>query len=98
MGPIEKAIWDKLGALAATHLEVINESRNHKADRGAESHFRLVVVAAAFEGVSRLERHRQLFELLKAEQAQGIHALSLQLYTPTEWSRLSGAPLSPPCE
>ena len=40
-------------ALAPSHLEVINESRNHGAGPEAESHFKLIVVSDKFDGGSQ---------------------------------------------
>ena len=91
---IEGKLSDKLELL---HLEVQNESGNHNVPDGAESHFRVVLVADAFDGVSLVRRHRQINHILAAELAQ-IHALALHVYTPPEWQARHGdAPMSPPC-
>lgn len=37
-------------ALAPSHLEVFNESRNHGAGPEAESHFKIIVVSDKFDG------------------------------------------------
>lgn len=39
-------------ALEPSHLEVINESRNHGAGPDAESHFKIIVVSDKFDGGS----------------------------------------------
>ena len=85
-------------ALEPDHLEVVNESGNHNVPPGSESHFKLVVVAGAFEGERRLSRHRRVHAALAEELAHDIHALALHPYTRDEWRRRFGnAPLSPPC-
>lgn len=96
---VQSVIHDKVvEALSPAHLEVINESHNHSVPRNSETHFKVVAVADAFSGVSRIQRHRQLNELLSHELSNGVHALSLQLYTPDEWQARGGViPKSPPC-
>jgi BolA protein len=96
---IQNTIETKLAdALAPLHLEVTNESGNHNVPAGSESHFRVVVVAAAFEGKPLLARHRQVNAVLARELASPIHALALHTYTESEWrARFGAAPMSPPC-
>ena len=53
---------------------------------GAEAHFSAVVTAPGFEGKSRVEQHRMIYDLFRDEMArQEIHALALTTRTPTEW-------------
>lgn len=83
---------------APAHLEVVNESGNHNVPRGSETHFKVVLVAPAFEGLRLIARHRLVNETLAAELAGGVHALAIHTYTETEWrDRFGSAPLSPPC-
>lgn len=82
-------IREKLVAgLAPERLEIVDESRLHAghagAPEGGESHFRVAVVARAFEGLSRVERQRRINALLADEFAAGLHALSLTAQTPEE--------------
>lgn len=51
---------------------------------GGETHYRLRVVAAAFEGLSRVARQRLVYQALAPEFETGLHALSLDLKTPAE--------------
>ena len=86
-------------AFAPVALEVIDESRNHSVPKGAESHFKVVVVSEAFAGKPALARHRAVHaavdELLSAKR---IHALAIHAYTPAEWTaRGESFPASPPC-
>lgn len=71
-------------------LDVIDESHRHAGHVGArpggETHFRVEVVAAVFEGKSRLERQRLVYAALKEEMSQQIHALSLVTRAPGEAS------------
>lgn len=83
---VTRTITDILqAALAPTHLDVINQSSGHNVPAGSETHFKVVVVAPAFEGESRLARHRRVNGLLAAQLAGGVHALSIQAHTPAEW-------------
>ncbi len=84
-------------ALSPEHLELINESSQHNVPNGSESHFKLVVVATAFGGQSRIARHRRIYDILADELAADVHALTLHLYTPEDWQALSAVPASPPC-
>ena len=69
-------------------LEVVDESAQHAGHAGArpggETHFRVTVVAAAFDGLSRLERQRRIYAVLAEEMRERIHALSLSASTPAE--------------
>lgn len=86
---IAHQIRDKLtAALHPEHLEIVDESHRHAGHAGArpggETHFRVEVVAMAFQGKSRLERQRLVYALLKDEMSQQIHALSLVTRAPGE--------------
>lgn len=45
------------------------------------SHLSFLIVDDSFEGVSLVERHRKIYNLLKEELKSEIHALKLNLYT-----------------
>ena len=96
---IQDRIEEKLAAaLDPAHLQVVNESGNHNVPAGAETHFKVVVVAAAFDGQRLLARHRRINQTLVDELAGGVHALAIHAYTADEWRRRFGtAPMSPPC-
>jgi stress-induced morphogen len=49
---------------------------------GTGDHFRATVTAAAFEGRSRVEQHRLVYEIFGSEIGGPIHALSLKTQTP----------------
>ena len=52
-----------LAALAPLELEVIDESENHRGHggwrEGGETHFRVIIRSAAFDGLGRVARHRR---------------------------------------
>ena len=47
----------------------------HAGARDGKGHFEVQIVAAAFEGVSRIQRHRMVFEALDDLMQSDIHAL-----------------------
>jgi stress-induced morphogen len=51
---------------------------------GGGDHFRATITAEAFQGRSRLEQHRLVYDIFGAEIGGAIHALSLQTRTPQE--------------
>ena len=75
-------------ALAPVRLEVIDESHQHVGHAGhrpgGETHYRIYIVSPAFEGKSRLERHRLVNEALAGELAGGVHALAIHASAPAE--------------
>ena len=74
--------------LAPTHLVVTDESNQHYGHagwrEGGETHFRLDIVSPAFEGKSRVERHRLVNESLASAFKRGIHALAITARAPGE--------------
>jgi BolA protein len=101
-GPVQRAMTAKLtAALAPLQLEVENESYKHAGPPGSESHFKVLVVSAAFDGVPLLERHRLVHAALAEElKPGGVHALSISAKTPAQMAAAGGrvvAPATPPC-
>ena len=95
---VRRRIEDKLAAeFAPRVLEVVNESGMHSVPRGSETHFKVVVVSAAFEGKSLVERHRLVYQALDEELRGGVHALAITSRTPEEWARRESVEPSPPC-
>lgn len=75
-------------ALAPAALEITDESHLHAGHAGArpegETHFRVHVVSEKFEGLSRVERQRLVYDALREEMDNPIHALALKTLTPGE--------------
>jgi BolA protein len=75
-------------ALHPESLSVIDESHLHEGHAGhrpgGETHFRIHIVSRAFEGKSRVERHRMINALLADDLAGGVHALALKTQAPGE--------------
>lgn len=78
-------------AFSPESLDVRDESAQHHGHAGSreggETHFRVAVVSLAFEGLSRIDRHRRVHDVLDAELKGRVHALALTLLTPQEASR-----------
>jgi stress-induced morphogen len=51
---------------------------------GTGDHFRATVTAAAFEGHSRIQQHRLVYEIFGSEIGGPIHALSLKTQIPQQ--------------
>lgn len=96
-GAVETAITRKLAeAFAPSQLAVENQSDQHSGPRGRESHFKVVIVSAAFTGQSLVQRHRAVNGLLAAELQAGVHALSIEALTPEQWAARGGQTLPTP--
>lgn len=86
---VQDTIRRKLtAALKPVRLDIADESHRHAGHAGArpegESHFRVEIVAAAFEGLSKLERQRLVYGVLAEELARDVHALALETLAPSE--------------
>ena len=97
MNAVQSTIERKLSALEPMYVDVVNESHMHSGP-ATDSHFKLVVVSAAFEGIRAVARHQRVYQILAEELAGEVHALALHLYTPDEWQVTSGVPVSPNCK
>lgn len=97
---IQETIEAKLRrAFSPERLEIINESHLHAGhhhtvsgheevfDGAGETHFRVRIVAEAFAGKSRVERHRAVNALLAEELDAGLHALAIEPAAPGEATR-----------
>lgn len=69
-------------------LTVEDESHQHIGHagwrEGGETHFRIDVVSPAFEGKTRIERHRIVNAALAGAFERGLHALAIQAKAPGE--------------
>jgi BolA family transcriptional regulator, general stress-responsive regulator len=80
-------ITEKLSkTFAPESLRVVDESHLHQGHAGhrpeGQTHFRLYIVAEAFRGKSRIERHRTINAALAAELSGGVHALAIHAAAP----------------
>lgn len=84
--------------LAPLFMEVQNESKNHHVPPDSETHFKVTIVSDKFEGLMPVARHKMIYEILDWELKNGLHALSLHLYTPEKWFHMNHqTPASPAC-
>jgi BolA family transcriptional regulator, general stress-responsive regulator len=69
-------------AFQPSALEVQDDSHLHAGHAGAKEgrHFTVRITAAAFEGQSRVARHRLVYDALKGLIAEGIHALAIEAH------------------
>jgi BolA family transcriptional regulator, general stress-responsive regulator len=86
---VKDIITEKLtAAFAPESLRVEDESHRHEGHAGhrpgGQTHFRVYIVAEAFRGKSRIERHRMVNTTLASELAGGVHALAIHAAAPGE--------------
>lgn len=88
-----------MDAIKPVSCDVTDNSHQHRVPDGSESHFHIVLVSETFTPQSRIDRSRWIHKLLADELTSGLHALSLNLYTPSEWQkRNQQASPVPPCQ
>jgi len=90
--PMRDVITQKLTkAFAPESLEVVDESHRHEGHAGhrpgGETHFRVYIVADAFKGKTRVDRHRMINAALAGELSGGVHALAIHATAPGEPTR-----------
>lgn len=83
---IQKKIEEHLNPIS---VEIINESHLHAGhqesfDGTGETHLRIKVVSQVFEGMTRVNRHRQINELVAEEISKGLHAIAIDAKAPNE--------------
>lgn len=84
---VAQRIEQKLAALEPESLELVDESAAHAGHAGARSgggHYRLTIVARAFDGKPAQQRHRMVYEALGPLMRHEIHALAIRAYAPGE--------------
>jgi len=69
--------------LEPTALEVIDESLQHlghagQDGSGAGTHFRVRIASPRFTGLSRVARHRLVYDALRVFVDRGVHALAIE--------------------
>jgi BolA protein len=74
-------------SIAPQHLEVIDESYQHAGHAGANgtgfgTHFRVRISSHKFTGLTRVARHRLVYDSLQDFIAQGVHALAIEATEP----------------
>ena len=78
---IEQQLTERL---QPTFLQVIDESADHAGHAGANAegfgtHFRVRIACPAFAGLSRVARHRLVYDASQNFIDQGLHALAIDI-------------------
>ena len=73
-------------ALSPSALEVQDDSHLHAGHAGAREgrHFSVRIVSERFSGLSRVARHRLVYDSLNLLIPRGIHALAIDARAPGE--------------
>ena len=75
-------------AFTPDSLRVEDESHLHAGHAGhrpgGQTHYRVYIVADAFRGKSRIERHHAINAALASELAGSVHALAIHAAAPEE--------------
>lgn len=73
-------------ALQPDSLAITDDSHLHAGHAGAREgrHFSVQVVSARFNDLSRLKRHRLVYDALRTLIPRGIHALAIEARAPGE--------------
>ena len=82
---IKRALIDDL---EAQHVEIIDDSQRHADHLAAQEgggHFRVLVVSPRFEGLTRIEAQRLVYQALAHLMTGDIHALQMKTLTPGQW-------------
>ncbi len=80
---IEQQLRD---GLQPQHLEVQDDSALHAGHAGAREggHYTVRVVSERFRGLTKVARHRLVYDLLAEQMRRGIHALAIEAKAPGE--------------
>lgn len=74
-------------AFAPTELIVKDQSHLHAGHEGArdgKGHFEVTIVSDVFEGCSRIQRHRMIYDALGGLMESDIHALRINALLSSE--------------
>ena len=83
--PLSAQIHARLVArLQPTALRVVDESAAHAGhmganDSGVGTHMRVSIASPLFAGISRVQRHRLVYDAVQDFIDQGLHALAIEL-------------------
>jgi BolA protein len=82
-GDIEQVLR---AALAPSAIEVDDDSHLHAGHAGAREgrHYTVRLTSARFSGLSRVARHRLVYDSLGSLAEQGVHALAIVARAPEE--------------
>jgi BolA protein len=76
--------------LSPVLLEIVDDSGAHAGHAdgrsGGGGHYYLTVVSSVFAGLTHVQRHQRVYQALGHLMQGDIHALSMKLHTPEEYS------------
>ncbi len=89
---IDQILKDKL---AASHVDIIDESHLHRGHKaaGGGGHYSVIVVSSKFENVNLVDQRRLVYSALDDQingQPKMIHALQIKTLTPDQWAEHTG--------
>ncbi len=84
--PVHTAAIEKqlMAKLQPTYLQVIDESADHAGHTGANAegfgtHLRVRIASPAFAGMTRVAKHRLVYDAVQNFIDQGLHALAIDI-------------------
>lgn len=85
---VAEALRSRLAPLAPVVLDLADDSAEHAGHAGAAGgggHFSLLIVSQHFAGLTRIARHRAVFDRVGDLIPHPVHALAIRAYTPDEF-------------
>ncbi|WP_168464142.1 BolA family protein [Wolbachia endosymbiont of Ctenocephalides felis wCfeT] len=87
---IIRTIEEKIrSSINVVNIDVIDESTRHAGHHftssASSSHIKLILISDDFNEMGTLKRHKLIYDLLNSE-IELIHAISLHLYTQSEYN------------
>lgn len=69
-------------------IDIEDDSHLHAghSSHGGAGHFRIRIIADAFSGKSRVQRHQMVFAAVNQLMGKDIHALGIYAFTPAEYA------------
>jgi BolA protein len=75
-------------ALSPVDLEIVDDSARHIGHAGhnpqGETHFKIKIVSPIFSGLAHVARHRLVYDALREEISERVHALNISAVAPDE--------------
>ena len=88
---VQPTIYQRLRSLQPKQINITDHShlhRGHVLNTGG-GHFQLLIVSDAFTNLTRMERQRKIYQLLKdLFEQRAIHAISIKALTSSEYLAL----------
>jgi BolA protein len=85
---VAETIRARLQALEPLSLDLVDESEQHRGHagyrEGGNTHWRLSIVSARFDGQPTVARHRMVYQALGELMQHPIHALAITARSPAE--------------